>query len=128
MAIPRWIPLLFLWSWTAGNIGVSAMTERDALMAFYNATTSNCMWTNSTGWGTDSDYCTDWFGVNCDASGTVIQLVLSDNGLCGTLLGLPLLSLPRLNTLDLSFNPGISGTLPPQWGDMLQLKELHLES
>ncbi|HEY5668429.1 MAG TPA: hypothetical protein VIS10_00445, partial [Anaerolineales bacterium] len=59
----------------------SAVGERDTLMALYNSTNGD-FWTNNTGWNTSAPHC-GWYGVTCDGSGNVTQLVLSSNNLSG---------------------------------------------
>ena len=70
-------------------------------------------WVNSTGWMTSTPAC-QWFGVTCNAAGNVAQIALVNNGLSGQLT-FALSSLYELTQLDLSLNPGLTGTLPPQW-------------
>ena len=60
-------------------------SERDALIALYNAT-NGTGWTNKTGWETatlDTE-CT-WYGVTCSGNGHVSELKLYHNNLAGTL-------------------------------------------
>ncbi len=91
-----------------------------ALVALYNAT-NGASWTNNTNWLTGP--VRDWFGVVVD-SNHVASLSLSENGLSGTIppeLG----DLTGLETLNLSFN-GLTGAIPREIGNLLQLKTLIL--
>jgi hypothetical protein len=72
-------------------------SERDALIALYNAT-NGTGWTNNTGWVTGvadptSDHCT-WFGVTC-VNGLVTEISLG--------------------------NQNLSGNIPPQLGNLANL-------
>jgi Leucine-rich repeat (LRR) protein len=81
---------------TAGYIDKSA--ERNALMVLYNSTNGDG-WFNDTGWGTDSSHC-DWYGVTCSEH-------------------------EHVTIIDLSFN-GLTGTLPPEIGNLPMLTVLRL--
>ena len=73
---------------------------RDALIALYNAT-DGTNWHNSRNWLT-SESIRFWEGVSTNAAGFVTELSLSDNNL--------------------------SGTLPPELGDLTQLRRLVLDN
>ena len=99
--------------------------ERIALIAFYNST-NGAGWTNSTNWlGVPGTECT-WRGVVCDAGGTtVIQLILANNNLTGTLppeIG----QLTNLNLLALGLNH-LAGSIPTQLGNLTSLTHLDLQ-
>ncbi|KAH7844407.1 hypothetical protein Vadar_027609 [Vaccinium darrowii] len=55
----------------------------------------------------------NWFGVSCNAEGSVTQLNLSNSGLSGTLETFSFSSFPNLAFVDLNTNK-LSGPLPPQ--------------
>ncbi|MGZ8867849.1 MAG: fibronectin type III domain-containing protein, partial [Thermoanaerobaculia bacterium] len=123
--------------------------ERDALIAFYNAT-GGAEWSERTNWlGAAGSECA-WFGVTCnEAQTSVVELDLGGNALRGTfpiaaLRGLPSLrelwlsqneltgplqpeirDLRTLQLLDLGDNP-IGGTIPPQIAEMPNLTALGL--
>ena len=66
-----------------GLVGsASAQTDRDALIALYNSTAGE-NWANNTNWNTEEDIST-WFGVEV-ADGRVTEILLFDNNLTGTL-------------------------------------------
>ncbi len=99
----------------------SAETDREALIALYNAT-DGPNWTNSDNWLSDEPL-GEWYGVETDA-GRVVALVLSENGLTG---GLPaeLGQLSDLEWLDL-FRNQLSGNIPPELGRLSSLEGLAL--
>ncbi len=97
--------------------------ERDVLIALFNST-NGVEWTNNTNWLNFAPL-GDWYGVTTDARGKVTKIVLADNNLSGSLPS-QLSSLANLNTLNLSFNTALSGTLPHGF-TRLSLEELVLE-
>ena len=82
------------------RIVADASTDRDALVALYEAMDGDS-WINDENWLSDASL-GSWYGVTTDYSGRVIELDLSHNGL--------------------------SGTIPPELGDLTNLKELSLAS
>ena len=80
------------------RIATDASTDRAALVALYEATDGD-NWINRLNWLSDAPLGT-WYGVTTDDRGRVIELDLSHNGL--------------------------SGTIPPELGDLTNLKELFL--
>ena len=80
------------------RIATDASTDREALVALYEATDGDS-WVNNDNWLTDAPR-GSWYGVTTNDSGHVIELDLSHNGL--------------------------SGTIPPELGDLTNLKELSL--
>ena len=96
--------------------------ERAALMALYNAT-GGTHWHRQRNWTTAGSI-RDWQGVSTNSSGFVTGLVLSDNNLSGTLppeIG----NLTHLRQLDLDDNE-LTGPIPPELGDLPQLRRLIL--
>ncbi len=87
-------------------IETGTTTQRDALIAIYNATNGD-NWYNS--WNIDEDMST-WNGVTLDASGNVIELDLSSNGLEGNIPS-EIENLTSLSTLNLNRN-SLSGNIP----------------
>ena len=58
-----------------------AQTDREALVAFYNAT-DGPNWQNKTNWGSGAPL-SDWYGVTANDQGSVVELSLSGNSLRG---------------------------------------------
>ncbi len=111
----------------------SVSGDRAALIALYNAT-DGPNWVDNTNWLTDAPL-GEWYGVETDASGRVVELNLNGafdyerqrplpHGLSGTLPP-ELTTLARLEVLELRRND-LKGTLPPEFGALAQLKVLDL--
>ncbi len=105
------------------NFISSSMTERDILIALYNATDGS-NWTNNSGWlGAEGTEC-NWYGVNC-SNGRVTRLSLGINQLSGAIppeLG----QLSELQRLEFDGNQ-LSGAIPPELGHLSQLQGLWLQ-
>ena len=111
-----------------------ANPDRAALVALYEAT-DGPNWVDNTNWLSEAPL-GDWYGVQTDASGRVVQLVLAGrwdtdsrtevpHGLRGAIppeLG----SLSNLRTLSLDGND-LSGPIPPELGDLASLRTLSLD-
>jgi len=120
--------------WAFGSVGFGPVraeaaipaAERQALVDLYNAT-GGADWWHNTGWlGAAGTEC-NWYGVTCDAGKTtVVQLVLWDNHLNGTLPE-SLSHLKGLTGLYLYYNE-LTGSLPAGLGELSNLRELHLHS
>ena len=122
---------------SAGVAGSAQLTvvenpDRAALVALYNAT-DGPNWLNSENWLTDAPL-GEWYGVETNASGRVIRLVLKgyivqtrrhlSHGLSGPLppeLG----DLVHLEELDFAYN-NLTGAIPPELGKLSNLRRLHL--
>ena len=100
----------------------SAETDREALVALYNAT-DGPNWAKNENWFSDATI-GEWYGVTTDDNGRVTSLNLFDMGLSGE-LPLELGSLFNLETLLLSRN-GLSGEIPPELGSLVNLYVLNL--
>ena len=124
----------------------SIATDRAALEALYDAT-DGPNWTDSTNWKTDAPL-GEWFGVRTDTDGRVMQVLLTDNGLAGSipdtlgtlsrlqLLGLEdnaltgpiaveLVTLENLVWLALRGNE-LTGAIPAELGRLTNLTHLYL--
>ena len=111
----------------------AVLSDREVLVALYNATDGQ-NWVNSENWLSDRPL-GEWYGVDTDASGRVVRLVLAGHfdsevradvpfGLSGALppeLGL----LAELEELNLRIN-GLTGTIPPELENLTNLEELDL--
>jgi len=105
-------------------------TERDVLIALYNATDGDG-WANTTNkWKTGGVFnaagteCS-WFGITCDAgSTTVTGISLSNNGLTGTIPA-SLGSLANLEDLSLAEN-SLTGAIPAELSNLSNLATLWL--
>ena len=97
-------------------------TDRDVLVAFYHATDGD-NWRDSDNWLSDASIGT-WYGVTTDDSGRVIELVLWQNNLNGTIPS-ELGNLSSLNILNL-FDNQLGGTIPPELGKLTSLILLNL--
>ena len=101
------------------------------LVTFYQSTGGPSTWLNRTGWLQEPVH--QWHGISLDASGRVISIMLSGNGLSGTLpkeLG----QLAKLQLLDFYYGGSdgstvhneISGEIPPEFGQLASLELLQL--
>jgi Leucine-rich repeat (LRR) protein len=71
------------------------------LRAFF-ISTNGPEWNTKTNWLSHGDIC-QWYGISCDGDGSVVKLVLEDNGLKGT-PSQSIFKLSQLNELDLQKN------------------------
>ncbi|CAI9759276.1 unnamed protein product [Fraxinus pennsylvanica] len=77
-------------------------------------------------WDKSDDPCGAWDGITCNnATLRVTAIGLSTMGLKGTMTG-DIGGLTELISLDLSFNPGLTGPLSPRLGDLRNLNILIL--
>ena len=113
---------------TAGSAVSSATVtvildpDRLALMAIYDSTDGE-NWHYADGWLSEAPL-GSWFGVETDAEGRVTGLNLWFNDLYGTLppeIG----DLTELRVLHLHYNR-LSGTIPPEIGNLTRLRDLQL--
>eukprot|EP00752_Nemacystus_decipiens_P005336 g4840.t1 len=99
-----------------------ALTDRDALLALYNAT-DGPNWRENTSWTTHTDL-SDWHGVTVNGEGRVSAIRLHSNNLRGSIppeLG----NLRELQSLVLS-NNHLTGSIPPELGNIAALQTLRL--
>ena len=103
-------------------------SEKDALIALYQATGGNSSWRISTNWNNVKSNACLWHGVTCDTidgQDHVVELDLGANGLKGTIpesIG----NLTRLRVLDLHTNE-LEGPIPATIGNLVELVELQLQ-
>ncbi len=107
----------------AGNVytlylnGDETNIERDALIAFYNATGGD-NWKRKDNWCSDKPV-NEWYGITCE-SGFVNGLYMFDNNLNG-MLPVELANLSQLQFLEINHNYQLSGELPPELGNLTKL-------
>ena len=114
------------------HVTVAINPDRAALVALYEAT-GGSNWLNNENWLTDAPLGT-WYGVDTDAAGRVVRLVLrgfivrprvhQSHGLTGTLPP-ELADLAHLEELDLAYN-NLTGIIPPELGQLSNLRHLRL--
>ncbi|KAM0940724.1 putative protein kinase RLK-Pelle-LRR-VIII-1 family [Dioscorea sansibarensis] len=114
-----WISLLFI---VFRVVIVAANTVSDEAAAL-NAVADG--WQNKPGSWNGFDPCgSAWLGINCTNS-HITSIILPSVGVTGTLAG-DIGNLPELLFLDLSYNPGLGGSLPASIGKLRKLKNLIL--
>ena len=89
-------------------------------MALYNSTNGGS-WFNSTGWSSTQPL-DDWYGVDMNSNGCVIELALQNNNLVGSIppeIG----SLSSLTQLNLREN-NLSGSIPPSINNLTDLENI----
>jgi Leucine-rich repeat (LRR) protein len=101
------------------------IAERDALIAFYNAS-GGSTWTERSGWlGQPGTEC-DWYGVACDtAQTTITEISLAANNLQGS-ISPAIGNLAGLRNL-LIYDNALSGTIPPSIGQLGNLETIVLD-
>ena len=100
----------------------SAETDREALVAIYNATDGE-NWPLNKNWLSDAPL-GEWQGVITNDNGRVTVLQFGGNGLSGEIPA-ELGSLSNLREMDLDFND-LSGEIPAELGSLSNLTELYL--
>ena len=103
-----------------GQVGVES--DREVLEAFYHAT-GGPDWFFSTNWLSDEPL-SAWYGVTTNEEGRVVQLVLQNNNLSGSIPP-ELARLTNLFNLSL-FRNRLSGPIPPELGRLTGLGNLQL--
>jgi len=96
--------------------------EKQILIKFYHST-GGTGWKENAGWLTNQNVC-NWHGVTCEDNDEIIELVLKENNLIGTIpseIGM----LTNLRRLILSNNK-FSSNIPSQIGQLSNLADLHL--
>ena len=139
----RDIPLIRS-SW---NAAVVTASQRDILIALYNATGGGS-WTNNDGWLGESGTECSWYGVSCE-NNEVFYIDLRNNNLTGTLPA-ALGSLSTLRSFDIgnnqvggelpvtlanlsnltgfwAYNNQLSGAIPSALGNISTLRHLNLD-
>ena len=101
---------------------MAAATDRDALMALYNAT-DGPNWDDKMHWGSMQDI-GNWYGVTTNSAGRVTKLDLSNNKLSGEIPA-ALGDLSELRELKLRSNE-LSGSIPAELRQLAALRKLNL--
>ena len=104
------------------DAGIPSCSEREALVALYNAT-DGANWSDNSNW-LSAEPLGDWHGVTTDADGHVTSVSLGNNSLSGT-IPTELGNLTNLNDLRLHQN-SLSGSIPAELGDLVNLTILYL--
>jgi len=115
-----------VWQFSTQLAGGIPPLQRDALVALYNST-NGASWTSSANW-LSGDPCTqDWYGITCKPDDSSVQEInLANNNLSGTLppeLG----DLEQLSILNLNWNE-LSGALPSELSSLQSLYLLDCSS
>lgn len=99
--------------------------ERAVLMNFYSVSGGD-NWTNNTNWGSDEPL-EEWYGITT-RNGHVVKIELGGNNLNGDIAEMidTISNLSSLETLWLTVNKGITGSIPPSVGKLNNLHELCL--
>ena len=107
------------------GISCVPLSDRDILVAFYEATGGPGWADNNTNWLSDAPI-GDWTGVDVDSAGRVTQLFfVRNNNLVGPIT--PVLGdLASLQRLVLSHN-NLTGPIPPELGRLANLRDLSLD-
>ena len=96
--------------------------ERDALIAFYNATGGD-NWTNNENWCTESPV-EDWYGITVDEDGLVYSIFMWNNNLVGEIPD-DIKYLQQMRSLTLAFSDFTK--IPNAIGEMPNMRELALQ-
>ena len=106
------------------DVYCASTAEREALIALYNSTDGH-NWTYNTGWLGESGTECSWYGVTCQDS-NITRIILNSNQLSGSIppeIG----DLTNLTHLYLYYNQ-LSGSIPPEIGNLASLTYLSLHS
>ncbi|KAL3651478.1 hypothetical protein CASFOL_004480 [Castilleja foliolosa] len=103
--------------------GVSALTNTDDFVALKSL---KDIWDNVPPNWDGADPCgTRWDGIGCNSNNRVVSVTLASFNLSGQLSS-DIEGLSELQTLDLSYNKGMTGALPASIGNLRQLSSLIL--
>lgn len=110
-------------------------SDRDILMAFYNATGGD-NWTRKDNWGSDRPL-HEWYGVTTETieplskagepMERVVEIKIGENNLVGTLPA-EMGGLTFLRRLQIYGNPDLTGEIPVEWFNLTELRVLELSN
>ncbi|KAK3002184.1 hypothetical protein RJ639_022486 [Escallonia herrerae] len=123
------ILVLFFITFSSPQVASASAEEVGALLkwkASLENTSRLTLWSLPNNANNSSTPCT-WYGVSCNADGSVIGLNLTSSGVTGTLYGLSFSSFPNLAAIDYGMN-NFFGTIPPQIGYISKLTYLDLST
>ncbi|MGB1308693.1 MAG: leucine-rich repeat domain-containing protein, partial [Oceanihabitans sp.] len=111
----------------AYNIGITPTSNPDynALVALYNAT-NGANWTSNNNWLDNTKPLNTWFGINT-VNDRVEKIILNSNNLDGN-IPTEITNLTELKELWLQTSPLLTGALPANIGDLVNLEKLILSS
>ena len=122
-----YVPWLLAASLVLGSslgAGKASASDRDVLVALYNATNGD-NWRRNTNWLSNRPL-GEWFGVTTDANGRVTHLDLDSNRLSGSIPA-ELGNLTNLQRLYI-FDNQLSGSIPAELGNLTNLQWLALST
>ena len=105
------------------DVELALKTEREALMDLYNST-NGAGWVNNTNWGSDKPV-SEWFGIQCNADGTIWSIDLRQNNLQGQIPS-SIGNFVNLTSLTLESNE-LYGEIPSEIGKLKNLSGLSLQ-
>src|ERR1043166_4024630 len=119
--MPKFLPLCALLVCASASAAIPS-SQRQALIAFYDATGGDA-WTDRSEWkGAEGTEC-NWFGIECDNDGgTVIGIQIYGNNLRGTIPP-QVAQLTDLETLYVQNNQ-LTGVIPKEVGALKKLERL----
>ena len=104
------------------GVQCALLSEREVLVRLYEFT-DGPNWTRSNNWLTDAPL-GDWYGVDTDALGHVVELNLFRNNLAGSIPS-ELGNLTRLESLNFGLN-NLIGSIPSELGNLDSLESVNL--
>ena len=105
-----------------GTVACPPMSDREGLEVLYHAT-GGPDWTHNENWLTDAPL-GEWYGVETDDQGRVVQIKFIRNGLRGR-IPVELGDMAHLQSLTL-FRDRLTGPIPPELGGLVNLRRLSL--
>ncbi|XP_054811835.1 probable leucine-rich repeat receptor-like protein kinase At1g35710 isoform X2 [Prosopis cineraria] len=117
--------------WSLCPIASAALTESEALLKWKQSLPNyqpilDSWVTPSQANSSEAQALCSWRGINCDSSGSIVELNLNSTGLEGTIGNLNFSALPNLLVLNLQYNK-LSGSIPQSIGMLSRLQYLSLE-